>query len=117
MMASIHKLIVRGVSWDTIIERFRDDQPATADFVEWLRDSKYAYGLFAVTSHETLVIGQSPEFEFSKDVIRVAEEGDKFRLTYLESNTSTSEREFGQSELIPAFERLLESLHWFADKS
>jgi hypothetical protein len=107
--------IVQSHPWDSIFSHFNGYKPASADFIDWLRNSKYAFGLFAVTSMDEVVIGQSPQFSLHRNVIRVHEIGDNFRITFVESETSSSERQFRQTELIPAFERLLESLHWFAE--
>ena len=109
--------LVLSRSWDEIIVHFNGHSTAIGSFVAWLRDSKYAFGLFGVTSHNTLVIGQSPEFDFQRNVIRISEIGERFSITYVESEPSFSEREFEQSELVPAFERLLSSLHWFAESA
>jgi len=96
--------LVRSSSWNTIIECLQDYRPATARFVEWLRDSEYAFGLFAITSLDTLIIGQSHEFDMWRNVIRIKENGERFTITFYESDKSASERECDEEELIPAFQ-------------
>ena len=110
-----HSFSVQSSSWDEIAVGFDPAHtPGMLTFIEWLRNSKYAFGLFAVTSLDILVIGQTEHFELHRNVIRLEEVGEKFHLTFRECETAESTGTFEKTEIIPAFERLLSSLRWFS---
>ena len=87
-----------------------------ARFVNWLRESDFAGGLFAISSLNRLVIGQSTEFDLNRSVIRVSETQGRFLLVFQEDAFHQSERVLNESELIGAFRKLIASLRWFPDE-
>jgi hypothetical protein len=107
---------VRSLPWPVILERFSDRKPGMARFVDWVRHSDFSDGLFAITSLDTLIIGQSSEFDMHRNVIRISETEDRFRLVFQEDNMHNSERIVEESELNEAFRKLIVSLHWFANE-
>jgi len=81
-------------------------------FVTWLRDSDYAFGLYPITSLDTLILG----FDMWNNVIRIDETPEGFAITVYESHKDRSTREFTEDKIIPAFEKLISSLHWFREE-
>lgn len=113
MKGHYRKFPVKSRDWSEILDFYKDFRPGMFEFVAWLRDSEYAFALYGGTSLDSLLIGQSKTFEYRRDVIRLRDVGGKFALTYHENENAESTREFERIDLIPAFEKLLASLHWF----
>ena len=71
-------LIVKSRPWAEIAERYRSLSETHAAFrsmqnlVEQIAASKYSSGLFAATSMQALLIAQTPEFDWEKEVLRVS---------------------------------------------
>lgn len=71
-------LIVKSRPWTEIAERYRSLSEKHAGFrsmqnlVEQIAASKYSSGLFAATSMHTLLIAQTPEFDWDKEILRVS---------------------------------------------
>jgi hypothetical protein len=71
-------VIVRSRPWTEIAERYRSLSEKHAAFrsmqnlVEQIAASKYSSGLFATTSMHTLLIAQTPEFDWDKEILRVS---------------------------------------------
>ena len=71
-------LIVKSRPWEEIAEKYRSLSETHAGFrsmqnlVEQIVASKYSRGLFAVTSMHTLLIAQTPEFDWDKEVLRIS---------------------------------------------
>ena len=106
---------VRSRSWDSIQADYEGYRSGMARFVEWLKNSEFADGLFATTSLDTLIIGQSPEFDMVRSVIRINEIDGKFLVVFKEGYARRSEsvREFEEDDLIGAVRKLISSLRWF----
>lgn len=70
--------IVKSRPWAVIAEQYRSLSEKQAGFrsmqnlVEQIVASKYSSGLFAVTSIHTLLIAQTPEFDWDKEILRVS---------------------------------------------
>ena len=71
-------LIVKSKPWAEIAERYRSLSGKHAGFssmqnlVEQIAASKYSSGLFAATSMHTLLIAQTSEFDWDKEILRVS---------------------------------------------
>jgi hypothetical protein len=102
---------VKSNSWQSIFEWFDKYRPGMARFVAWLKASEFADGLFAVTSLDTLIIGQSSMFDMNRSVIRINEINGRFLIVFQEDYCNRSEREVQESDLIEAFRRLIFALH------
>jgi hypothetical protein len=81
-------LIVKSRPWAEIAERYRSLSEKHAGFrsmqnlVEQIAASKYSSGLFAATSMHTLLIAQTPEFEWDKEILRVSLDVDSGTLVF-----------------------------------
>jgi hypothetical protein len=71
-------LIVKSRPWTEITELYRSLSEKHVAFrsmqnlVEQISASKYATGLSAATSVHTLLIAQTPEFDWDKEILRVS---------------------------------------------
>lgn len=71
-------LIVKSRPWTEIAELYRSLSEKHVAFrsmqnlVEQISASKYSTGLFAATSMHTLLIAQTPEFDWDKEILRVS---------------------------------------------
>jgi hypothetical protein len=71
-------LIVKSRPWTEIAElyRFLSGQRVAfrsmQNLVEQISASRYAAGLFAATSMHTLLIAQTPEFDWDREILRVS---------------------------------------------
>ena len=107
---------VKSRSWQEIEAFYSDYRPGMKWFIGWLYNSRYSFGLFAITSIDVLIIGQSETFDINRNVIRLREIDSKFYLTFLESESSGTTKIFAKGEIVRAFERLLASLNWFTER-
>jgi hypothetical protein len=70
--------VVKSKPWSEIVKRYRSlSEKHTAfhsmwNLVEQIAASKYSSGLFAATSMQTLLIAQTPEFDWDKEILRVS---------------------------------------------
>ena len=108
---------VKSSSWNQISEHFRDRKPSIHRLVEWIQASEYAHGLFAITSLDTLIIGQSAEFDMWRNVVRIDERDDICTIQFCEFLGSTSKRDIDGDRLIQTFSSLISSLKWFCETS
>jgi hypothetical protein len=73
-----YMLIVKRRPWTEIAELYRSLSEQHVAFrsmqnlVEQISASKYATGLFAATSMHTLLIAQTPEFDWDEEILRVS---------------------------------------------
>ena len=71
-------LIVKSRPWAEIAELYRslsekhDAFRSMQNLVEQIAASRYSAGLFAATSMHTLLIAQTPEFDWDKEILRVS---------------------------------------------
>jgi hypothetical protein len=71
-------LVVKSKPWAEIAERYRSLSEKHAGFrsiqnlVEQIAASKYSSGIFAATSMHTLLIAQTPEFDWDKEILRIS---------------------------------------------
>ncbi len=112
---------VKGRPWPGISDTYRrliehnwDMQPMLS-LVNSIAASRYADGIFAVTSLSTLCVGQTPEFEMDRHCLRVDFKNDRFVFRYIESSFRGAawQKECGRNEGFSTFEHVIGRLKWF----
>lgn len=88
------------------------------DLVRFLGGSRYARALFPSTSHATLLIGRSPNFDSEDGELQIGFDGatQKFKFTYVQASNELNpwSRECGPTEWRRVLERVLHKrLEWF----
>ena len=83
--------------------------------VENISASRYAHGLYGITSMFTLCLSQHPDFEYGQNMLRVDFADDRFTFSYSESAYSRREwqKECGRDEGFRTFEHVMSRLKWF----
>jgi hypothetical protein len=121
-------VIVKSIPWAEIAQRYRALSEKHAEFrsmqnlVEQIAASKYSSGLFAVTSHQTLVIAQTPEFDWDKEILRVSLDTHTGALVFDFQETGSKLPKYQHwirrcppEEGFPRLERFLELKKWFVE--
>lgn len=89
------------------------------EFVERIAASPFGSGLHAATSMHTLVVANTPEFEWGFDVLRIEwePEQDSFYFEYEEEPFVATrwKRRVGRLEGYATFERFVKRKGWFVE--
>jgi hypothetical protein len=109
--------------WNEIAEHYRGlvennwDMDPMLNLVEEIACSRFADGVFAVTSMATLCIAQTREFEFDRNVLRVDFARGRFCFSYRESpyESKSWNKECGPDEGYSTFEHVVGRLRWFTN--
>jgi hypothetical protein len=120
--------IVKSRPWAEIAEQYRTLSEKHAGFrsmqnlVEQIVASKYSSGLFAVTLMQTLLIAQTPEFDWDKEILRVSLDLDSGALVFDFQETGSKLRKYQHwirrcppEEGFSRLERFLELKKWFVE--
>jgi hypothetical protein len=123
VLGSLGRMImdVKSQTWNNIAEFYRDrvehgmDMLPMLRLVEEISASRYAHGLYAITSMHTLCLSQHPDFEYGRNMLRVDFTNDRFIFGYSESPYSRKEwqKECGRDEGLSTFEHVMRRLKWF----
>jgi hypothetical protein len=120
-------LIVKSRPWAEIAERYRALSEEHAGFrsmqnlVEQIAASKYSSGLFAATSMHTLLIAQTPEFDWDKEILRVSlDDSDELVFDFRETSSDHPKyrhwiRRCPPEEGFSWLERFLALKKWFVE--
>ena len=114
---------VYTTSWDEIVESYRKQvihdysREPMVEFSQEVATSRYSAGLYPCRSMATLLIGQTPNFEWMREVIHVEylPKDNSFHFDFWESPVAVRHwsRECAPSEAFAVFERLLRAKRWF----
>lgn len=90
-----------------------------ADLAERIYLSRYVDGVHATTSMHTLLVAQTPEFQWETGVLRVDATEAGYRFEFVEQPFEERRwvRECGPDPdaAFRVFERLVQHLHWFVE--
>jgi hypothetical protein len=117
---------VRTQPWPEIIEFYRSISWAgpMAELAEAIAGSRHGAELYASTSMHTLLVTQTPEFEWDEGVLRIEPviEGPPYHIPSVrfEFAEAPHVRErwchtYPSREAFAAFERFIERAHWFVE--
>ena len=115
---------VRSRSWASVIAFYRDMPWAgpMAYLAETIASSRYGPHLYPVTSMHTIVIGQTPEFDWNDGVLRIEPMFEQdvivgVRFVYVESPSATGHwaRDCRIDDAFGVLERFLARAHWFVE--
>jgi hypothetical protein len=112
---------VKSQTWEKIAAFYRErvedgmDMLPMLHLVDDITASRYAHGLYAITSMHTLCLSQHPGFEYGQNMLRVDFADDRFIFGYSESPYTRKEwqKECGRDEGFSTFEHVMERLRWF----
>ncbi len=114
----------KSKTWDEVIEYYKqlnespkwDIQPMV-DFVERISESKYAQGLYPITSMYTLIIGQTPELDPCRSVLKVEFFDGRFYFVYVDSAIETHlwKRDCEPYEAFSLLDDFIHQLDWFIE--
>ena len=85
--------------------------------VEQIASSRYAEGIYPATSHAMLIVGQTPMWEFKREVLEIEYEANdkQFTFTFWEYPTTKPWITHCSSEDgFQRFERCMAAKKWFA---
>jgi hypothetical protein len=121
-------LIVKSRPWTEIAELYRSLSEKHAAFrsmqnlVEQIAESKYSSGLFAATSMHTLLIAQTQEFDWDKEILRVSLDVHSGELIFDFQETNSNHpkyqhwiRRCSPDEGFTRLERFLALKKWFVE--
>ena len=121
------RLVQAWSSWDAIAEFHQElaetkpDWAPMAEFVRQVADSRYAVGLYPGNSMATLLIAQTPQFEWKREVLEVEflMQAQRFRFDFWEESGTEPHwsRECGPGEAFALLEKLLRMKRWFLDRA
>ena len=120
-----HNLVQAWSSWEAIAE-FHQELAETrlnwapmAEFVRQVADSRYTVGLYPGNSMATLLIAQTPLFEWKREVLEVEflTQAQRFRFDFWEEPGTKQylSRECEPAEAFALLEKLLRMKRWFLD--
>ena len=117
-------LTEKSRTWDEVIGYYKglnespkwDIQPMI-DFVEQIVDSKYAQGLYPITSMYTLVIGQTPDIDPYRSVLKIEFFDGRFYFVYVDSGIDTHlwKRDCEPEEAFDLLNEFIRQLDWFVE--
>ena len=117
-------MIEKSRTWGEVIEYYKqlnespkwDIQPMV-DFIEQIADSKYAQGLYPITSMYTLIIGQTPEIDPYRSVLKIEFFDGRFYFVYVDSAVDTHlwKRDCEPEEAFSLLDEFIHQLDWFIE--
>lgn len=106
---------IKSYNWDEIAHHYDGFSAPMHCFIGQIIESKYCTGLYGATSLWTLMIAQTPEFQFVRNAIVVNEKLGVFTFEFVDSadDKKNWRRVVDEAHAFETFERLLISLKWF----
>ncbi len=114
----------KSKTWEEVVEYYTelnkspkwDIQPMVG-FVEQIAESKYAQGLYSTVSMYTLIIGQTPEIDPGRSVLRIEFFDGRFYFVYVDSGIEDHlwKRDCGANDAFSLFDEFIHQLDWFIE--
>jgi hypothetical protein len=114
----------QSVNWDEVIKYYKElnkspkwDIQPMVDFVEQIAESKYAQGLYPITSMYSLIIGQTPEIDPCRSVLKVEFFDGRFYFVYVDSGIESHcwKRDCEPDEAFSLLDEFVHQLDWFIE--
>jgi hypothetical protein len=122
-MGNMWRSAQKSRPWSEILRHYEkiegDGFEPMREFVARIIESPYVSGLHAITSMHTLVVANTPDFEWSFDVLRVDWEPqqDSFYFEFVEEPFVATRwrRKAARPDGYATFERFLRRKRWFVE--
>ncbi len=114
----------KSKTWEEVIEYFTElnkspkwDIQPMVDFVEQIAESKYAQGLYPITSMYTLIIGQTQEIDPGRGVLKVEFFDGRFYFVYVDTAVENHlwKRDCEAEEAFSLLDDFIHQLDWFIE--
>jgi hypothetical protein len=112
----------RSKTWQSVVEFYTQlkespdwDPKILGNLAAKIKNSKYANGLYPVTSMHVLYLGQSPEFDIKRGALKIELKKNQIHLELMSSYDSKKnwKRAVEPDKVFDALEKFLQSERWF----